>query len=55
MNADDTNLFKIVDSDQQTEKIKYFFDKKGLWKWQPRDINNRIVAQQSIFVFGDQI
>ena len=52
MRTDNTELFKIVTSDQQKEKIGIFFEQEGLWKWSPRDINKRIVAQQSVFVFG---
>ena len=53
MRTDNAELFKIVEPDQQKEKIGTFFEQEGLWRWQPRDINNRIVAQQSIFVFGE--
>ena len=53
MRTDNAELFKIVEPDQQKEEIGTFFKQEGLWRWQPRDINNRIVAQQSIFVFGE--
>ena len=52
MSTDDTNLFKIVDSKQQKKEITSFFKEESLWKWPPRDINNRIITQQSVFVFG---
>ena len=52
MSTDNAELFKIVTSDQQKEKIGTFFEQEGLWKWSPRDINNRIITQQSIFIFG---
>ena len=52
MNTDDTNLFKIVDSKRQKKEITSFFKEESLWKWSPRDINNRIITQQSVFVFG---
>ena len=53
MKTDNAELFKIVEPDQQKKRIGIFFEQEGLWRWQPRDINNRIVAQQSIFVFGE--
>ena len=53
MRTDNAELFKIVEPDQQKKSIGTFFEQEGLWRWQPRDINNRIVAQQSIFVFGE--
>ena len=38
-----------------TESVPYFLDAKEpqLYHWQPRQQNNRILAQQSIFFFGD--
>ena len=46
-----------VDYQMSKEKIAYFFSvgKKGiyaLYEWQPKHQNNRIIAQQSVFVFG---
>ena len=32
--------------------IKKLMDDEKLWKWQPKKQNNRIVAQQSVFIFG---
>ena len=52
MSTDNAELFKIVEPEQQKEKIGIFFEQEGLWRWQPRDINNRIFAQQSVFIFG---
>ena len=54
MRTDKAESFKIVTSDQQKSKIKTFFEQEKLWKWSPRDINNRIITQQSVFVFGSR-
>ena len=48
----DKKLFSIVNSEQQKGKAGTFLDEENLWRWEPRDINNRIIAQQSTFVFG---
>ena len=52
-------LFKPITPDDLTneKKINHFFerDKRGkypLYQWQPKLQNHRIVAQQSVFVFG---
>ncbi len=52
MQTDSTDVFKIVTSKEHEEEIRYFFEKDNLYKWQPRAINNRIIAQKSTFVFG---
>ncbi len=38
--------------DTNNKKIQDFLNEKKLCKWEPSDRNNRIIAQQSIFVFG---
>ena len=58
--------FREVTPELLKERIDYFFqhDKDGrsqypqlgskqLYQWQPQQQNNRIIAQQSIFLFGD--
>ena len=52
--------FKKVTPDLLKEKIDYFFSRfhpygrdRQLYRWEPGYQNNRIIAQQSIFVFGD--
>ena len=52
--------FKKVTPDLLKEKIDYFFPRsqpygreRQLYRWAPGYQNNRIIAQQSIFVFGD--
>jgi tetratricopeptide (TPR) repeat protein len=51
----DANRFIEIEPDSLKEPIPYFLDSKEpqLYHWQPRQQNNRILAQQSIFFFGD--
>ena len=54
---DDPARFKTITSDLLKKKVDYFFreDKNGrysLYQWQPKLQNNRIIAQQSVFIFG---
>lgn len=58
--CNDPLRFKKVTPDLLKEKIDYFFPRfqpygrdRQLYRWEPGDQNNRIIAQQSIFVFGD--
>lgn len=50
--------FSVITLDTLRKKIDSFFrDREGnfrskLYQWQPRHQNNRIIAQQSIFLFG---
>ena len=47
--------FAIVDYDKSvSNKIMEFFGEEKLWKWIPAHQNNRIVAQNSVFVFGKE-
>ena len=39
--------------DLKHKTIKEFLNTGKLWKWSPSSLNNRIVAQQSVFVFGE--
>ena len=52
----DSLRFKKVTPDLLKEKIDYFLPlyerKRQLYHWEPGYQNNRIIAQQSIFVFG---
>ena len=48
--------FKEVKSDILKNDIDYFLqegENSPLYYWQPRQQNNRIIAQQSIFLFGE--
>ena len=55
--SDDPIRFKKVTSDSVQEKLDCFFkmdEPRGylLYQWQPKQQNNRIIAQQSVFLFG---
>jgi tetratricopeptide (TPR) repeat protein len=56
--ADDPVHFKTITPKLVTgEEIDYFFkdDESGrapLYQWQPKQQNNRVIAQQSVFIFG---
>ena len=58
LRIDGPEPLKKVDYDMsEVEKIDYFFqlDDKGRYpryRWEPQHQNNRIIAQQSVFVFG---
>ena len=58
---DDMVRLKTVNPDLITKDIDYFLtpdenDRYLLYQWQPKLQNNRIIAQQSVFVFsGAQI
>ena len=54
---DDPARFRTITSELLEEDIDYFFveDENGrypLYQWQPKRQNNRIIAQQSVFIFG---
>ena len=56
--GDDPARFKTVTPDLTEKDIDYFFkqDEHGrypLYQWEPKFQNNRIIAQHSVFVFGD--
>lgn len=50
----DADRFTEIEPDSLTEPLPYFLDSDipQLYHWQPRQQNNRILAQQSIFFFG---
>lgn len=54
---DDPTRFRTITSELLDKDIDYFFveDENGrypLYQWQPKLQNNRIIAQQSVFIFG---
>ena len=49
------SIFRIVTSEQINNKIQNFLDGKTLWKWEPTLQASRVIAQQSIFVFGKEM
>ncbi len=52
---DEEEKFVKPDYDEiQTTKIGEFLDTDKLHIWRPRDMNERIIAQQSVFMFGKQ-
>ena len=58
MRADDPVLYRLITPKLVVEKnIDYFFEedeggKSPLYQWQPKQQNNRVIAQQSVFIFG---
>ena len=56
--ADDPVRFKTIIPEMVAEnKIDCFFEKDDrgqslLYQWQPKQQNNRVIAQQSVFIFG---
>ena len=55
--SDDSARFETITPKLITEDIDYFFredEQRGypLYQWQPKYQNNRIIAQQSVFIFG---
>ena len=48
--------FRTVDYELSKKELSYFFephnDTYPLYQWEPKHQNNRIIAQQSVFVFG---
>ena len=53
MPTDKIGLFSTVGYQDMKKPIQDFLrEENKLWKWTPEHMSNRIVAQQSIFVFG---
>lgn len=57
--TEDTERFSIVTYERLKDPIGNFLyngndDNNMLWKWSPSGMNNRIIAQQSVFVFGKE-
>ncbi len=48
----DTTDFFTISYEDIDKPIESFIDQGKLWKWKPDSINNRIVSQQSTFLFG---
>ncbi len=53
MATDDPDKFSTVTYEHLKSPIMQFLNKGKLWQWTPSSLNNRIVAQQSVFVFGE--
>ena len=54
MATEETEDFSIVTYENLQDPINNFLDKDKLWKWTPSNLSNRIVAQNSVFVFGER-
>ena len=57
LRSDGLEALETVDYKMSQWNIDRFFKQDGdglyrLYQWQPKDLNNRIIAQQSVFVFG---
>lgn len=56
MDTDNPRLFSTVGSEDRVEPIENLLNEKDtIWKWHPSNQNNRIISQQSVFVFGDNV
>ncbi len=55
MATDDTETFSTVSYEDLNRPIEEFLNPGKLWKWTPSSLNNRIVSQQSVFVFGEDV
>ena len=53
MATDNPDRFSIVTYLDLQKPIETFLHQGKLWKWVPSHLSNRIVAQQSVFVFGE--
>ena len=51
--TDNSERFSIVSYERLKNPIAEFLHQGTLWTWEPSGMNNRIVAQQSVFVFGE--
>ena len=51
--TDDIFRFSTVGYEDLKKPITEFLNQNRLWKWEPSGLNNRIVARQSVFVFGE--
>ena len=51
--TDNSERFSIVSYERLKTPIEESLHKNILWTWEPSGMNNRIVAQQSVFVFGE--
>ena len=53
MATDDIRAFSTIGYEDLEKPVREFLNQGKLWKWEPSGLNNRIVAQQSVFVFGE--
>ena len=53
MATEESEEFSIVTYERLEKPIKEFLNQGKLWKWTPSGLSYRIVAQNSVFVFGE--
>ena len=53
MPTDDIDRFSTINYEDLNKTVSMFLFEDRLWKWKPSSLNNRIVAQQSVIVFGE--
>ena len=53
MATDNPDRFREVTYEKLGDPINNFLNQNKLWKWIPSHLSNRIIAQQSVFVFGE--
>ena len=51
--TDSIDRFSSIRYEDLNRPISEFLNQGKLWKWEPSGLNSRIVAQQSVFVFGE--
>ena len=54
METAESEDFSIVTYENLQDPIKEFLNQDKLWEWTPSNLGNRIVAQNSVFVFGER-
>ncbi len=52
VNTENEEDFYNVTPSKLELKIETLINGETLWKWEPHDTNNRIIAQRSVFIFG---
>ena len=50
--CNDPDKFQKIEPDSLGEEIDVFFQESQLYHWEPAYHNNRVIAQQSVFLFG---
>lgn len=53
MSTDDVDRFTTIGYEDLNSPVSEFLNQGKLWKWVPSGLDNRTVARQSVFVFGE--
>ena len=53
METDDVRKFSTISYEDLKKPVKELLNAGKLWKWVPSGLNNRMVTQQSVLVFGE--